>query len=491
VSRAPRDLLQEGVASQAATSLEADRVSPYLAFLFLLLSTATLFDGFDAAMIGFAAPEARKSLGIDLEEWGLINSVTRLGVMASFLFLFFADRIGRRGMMMFTVIGFTVAQGATALVTDKVQFTLLQLVARLFLTSEISLAIIMIGEEFPARWRGLAIAVLTSLATVGVMIMAKIQPYVLLPDGAESNWLHATGHWMVTTMRGALGFEQTAESWRALYALGLLPLVIVLVLRLAMRETRRFEATRVEQRARPKRTWRELGREALTPWRPEYRRRSAIVALLWNSVFLVTGPSVVYWVIFAREQLQLTTHQVGDIVFWGYAGGVAGHFVAGWLIDFVGRKYTCAGFYVLAAVSIFLLYHVHTLAGQYVWMIMTVFSFGAANTSTHVYASELFPTEIRATGYGWTTNLAGRVTEVVTPLAIGLLIAPLGIPGAIAVVAAGPIVGALLVLRYAPETRGMTLEQIASELQSPRASVVAAAAAEPARSGAPLQRRGP
>ena len=97
-------------------------------------------------------------------------------------------------------------------------------------------------------------------------------------------------------------------------------------------------------------------------------------------------------------------------------------------------------------------------------MIMTVFCFAAANTSTHVYASELFPTEIRATGYGWTTNLAGRVTEVVTPILIGLLIAPLGIPGAIAVVAVGPVLGALLVLRYAPETRGLTLEQIATEL---------------------------
>ena len=67
---------------------------------------------------------------------------------------------------------------------------------------------------------------------------------------------------------------------------------------------------------------------------------------------------------------------------------------------------------------------------------MTVFCFAAANTATHVYASELFPTEIRATGYGWTTNLAGRVTEVATPILIGLLIAPLGIPGAIAVVSA-------------------------------------------------------
>ena len=44
----------------------------------------------------------------------------------------------------------------------------------------------MAGEEFPARYRGRAIAILTSLATVGVMLMAKgVQPFVLLPEGAS------------------------------------------------------------------------------------------------------------------------------------------------------------------------------------------------------------------------------------------------------------------------------------------------------------------
>jgi len=193
-----------------------------------------------------------------------------------------------------------------------------------------------------------------------------------------------------------------------------------------------------------------------------------MVTLLWNCVFLVTAPSVVYWVIFAREDVGLSPAQVGDIVFWGYGGGVAGHFVAGWLIDRIGRKRTCAAFYVGGAVSIAMLYQMPSLAGQYFWMVATVFSFAAANTSTHVYASELFPTEIRATGYGWTTNLAGRITEVATPIAIGALSVYLGIPNSIAVVAIGPILGAALVLRYAPETRGMTLEQIAESLGARR-----------------------
>ncbi len=449
-----------------------------MGFLFLLLSTATLFDGFDSAMLSFAAPEVRRSLGISVEDWGTVVGIARLGVMASFVFLFFADRIGRRWVMMATIVGFTVANFATAFVTTAFQFVCVQFVARLFLSAELSLAIIMVGEEFPARLRGFAIAALTSLATAGVMLMAQVQPHVLLPDGAESNVIHGLGSAMVSTTQGLLGLSPDAASWRALYALGVLPLGLVLFLRAGMRETRRFEAAR-KARA-PRRGWADLVREATVPWGPRFWRRSLVVALLWNCVYLVTGPSTVYWVIYARESLGLSTSQVGNIVFFGYLGGVIGNFVGGWLIEAIGRKYTCASAYTLAAVSIFMLYHVSALPMHYTWMILTVFSVAAGNASTHVYASELFPTEIRATGYAWTTNLAGRVTEVAIPILIGVLIAPLGIPGAITVVAVGPLLGAILVLRYAPETRGMTLEQIESQLHQdgtqPSASAPAASA---------------
>ena len=447
------------------TAVEVDRMTPYLWFLFVLLSTATLFDGFDSGMLSFAAPESRRTLGIEISEWGLINSFIRLGVWASFLFMLFADRLGRRTLMMVTVVGFAVFNGMTAFATDKYQFALFQFFARLFLTAEYSLAVIMAGEEFPARYRGRAIAILTSLATVGVMVMAKgVQPFVLLPDGAESNWLHGLGTGAVAAVQGLLGLEQDGENWRALYVLGLIPLVLILFLRVGMRETRRFAAVQTAPTAK-RTSLADLWAQAKIPWEKRYRRRTSVVTLLWNSVHIVTGPSVVFYVIFAREELGLSPHTVGDIVFYGYFGGTAGHFVAAWLIERLGRKITCSGFYVLAAISIAMLYQHTTPFGQYLWMVATVFSFGAANTATHVYASELFPTEIRATGYAWTTNLTGRITEVITPAVIGISAAWIGIANSIALVAVGPILGAILVLRYAPETRGLTLEQIQDQLE--------------------------
>lgn len=442
-----------------AHPLEAPRLDRYLIFLFGLLSTATLFEGFDAGMLSFAAPEVRASLGIDRAEWGFLNGLVRLGVTLSFFFLLIADRWGRRTVMLVTVVGLAASSALTSLATDKASFTFFQFLSRLFLTAEYSLAVVMIGEEFPSKLRGAGIAILTSLSTLGVMLIAKTQPYVLLEPGAESNWLHAVGSGAVTWLQTSLGLAVRGENWRSLYILGALPLGVVLFLRLGMRETRRFQASNPV--ALP---WREA---LMRPWAPRYRRRTALVTLLWNCVYMVTGPSVVYWVIFAREDLGLSTAQVGDIVFWGYGGGVAGHFVAAWAIDHIGRKWTCAFFYIFAALSIVLLYQVPTLWGQYAFMIATVFGFGAANTATHVYASELFPTEIRASGYGWTTNLMGRITEIAAPMAMGLMIAQFGnIPWAITAVAGGPILGALLVLRLAPETRGLTLEEVQEKLSA-------------------------
>jgi putative MFS transporter len=204
--------------------------------------------------------------------------------------------------------------------------------------------------------------------------------------------------------------------------------------------------------------------EARQLFQPQYMPRFRIVALLWNSVYLVIAPAVAYWSIYARENVGMTPAQVGDVVMWAYIAGAFGHLLAGQLVDRIGRKVTCSVFYSIAAVCIIGLFQTDTMFGQYFWHITTVFFFNCAIGATHVYASELFPTELRATGYGWTTNLFGRVTEVFIPLLIGLLIPIMGISWGVTWVAIGPIIGALLILKYAPETRGLTLEQIQQKL---------------------------
>jgi putative MFS transporter len=471
--------------SSSGASVEATRVSPYLLFLFALLSTATLFEGFDSAMMTMAAPDTRSSLDISLGEWGVVFAITRAGMIASFFFLLFADRWGRRALLMITVVGFTLCNGLTALATTKAEFTLYQFLARLFLTAEYGLAVIIIGEEYPARFRGRATAVLMSLAPIGVILVAIVQAYVLLEPGAAGNWLHDSGVAVLVAVQGTLGMEVRPEDWRVLYLLGVFPLAIVLLMQLGMQETRRFDAERrTHERRRGLIDEMKFHlRNARAPWGATYRRRTWIVVLLWNCVHLVTAPAVAFWVIYAREELGLTPHHVKGILSIGYAGGFVGSFAAGFLVDWIGRKRTCALLYVFASFAIFFLFQTRSIPAQYVFMIATVFAFGAAGTATHIYASELFPTAIRATGYGWTTNLFGRATEVLVPLGVGLFIGSLGISWSVGIFAFGPILGAIVVWRVAPETSGMTLEEIQEALGGGQPELAAVAADVPKRVG--------
>jgi putative MFS transporter len=458
------------VAASPGTSVEATGIDRYLISLFVMLSTATLFDGFDSAMMTVAAPDARQALDISRGEWGTVFAINRAGMIASFFLLLFADRWGRRAMLVLTVGGFSLFNAFTALATSKADFTFYLFLSRIFLTAAFALAVIIIGEEYPARLRGRATAILTSMAPIGVMLVAKVQPYVLLEPGAEGGWLHDAGATALVAIQGTLGLEVRLEDWRVLYLLGGLPLLLVIPLRFGMRETRRFALERSRRLQERRGVLAELGlhlRNARLPWRAQYRTRTLMVVLLWNCVHLVTAPAVAFWVIYAREDLSLTPYQVGQILFFGYAGGFAGSFLAGFLVDWIGRKRTCAAFYVFASVAIFMLFQTRTVSEQYLWMFLTVSSFGAANSATNIYSSELFPTAIRATGYGWTTNLFGRLTEVLVPLGIGLFVGTLGISWSVAVFAFGPVLGAVVVLLYAPETKGMTLEEIQDALAGP------------------------
>ena len=72
-----------------------------------------------------------------------------------------------------------------------------------------------------------------------------------------------------------------------------------------------------------------------------------------------------------------------------------------------------------------------------------------------VYFPELFPTRLRSTGTGFCYNVA-RFIAASAPWTLGLLIAPLGLRGAVLALS-GIFLLALLVLPFAPETRGKSL----------------------------------
>ncbi len=411
-------------------------MTPYLWALMGMLMSATVFDSFNIAILSTVAPIIQQQHGLNNAQWGLVNLIIRIGAVISFFVLILSDRFGRRPVITLTILGYALFTGLTGWSRSIAEFTLWQFCARIFLAAEFAMALIIIGEEYPTRWRSFGISLLAGIGALGTIIA------------------FLTARWVLAV-----------SDWRTMYLLGLIPVALVFFFRLGMRETRRFEMLRQEHKTHT--SWRQQLAGLRVPFQRRYRKRSLLVTLIWNCNHLVTSPAVTFWTIHAARDLGYGPQQYTVIVAGGYLFGfLFGGPAAGFFMNRFGRRPTCALYYLGASVAIFTLFQVTStsLPLQMVLMSASIFCFLGANASTSTFATELFPTEIRATGYSWTTNLFGRMTEIVTPFAIGWLADRIGIPWAVGVMAIGPVIGGIIVLRYAPETRGKTLEEISEEL---------------------------
>jgi len=407
----------------------------YLRFLFALLMSATIFEGYDITIFHLCTPDIAHTFGMGDPAVGMMASVVRVGGMMSFFFVILADRFGRKPILSVTVLGYTVFTLLTALSSGVLSFTLFQSAAQVFLAAEFGVAVTMISEEFPDDTRGRAIAGLHMVAFLGVTVAGLVY-------GAMSGT-----HW----------------GWRGMYLLGVVPLVMVAFLRRGLRETSRFAAL---ERARAATGvariafWPAL-RATLLQFAGPYRSRLLIVAGLWNSIGLIGGPTVTYFSLYARRDHAWTSDELGRTIILAYLGGTIGSLLSGFLMDRIGRRATAAGAYLLAAGAMFTLFRSDGHAEILVAEVVTMFAYQAARTATSALSTELFPTEIRATGYSLTVQVVGQVFWMLSPIVIGLLAAPLGgLGNAASWFAIGPLFGVALLL-LVPETRGRSLEEIA------------------------------
>src|SRR5208283_5472561 len=241
----------------------------YLAALFAMLMSATIFEGYDITIFHLATPEIARTFHMADPAIGLMATIVRFGGMLSFLVLILADRYGRKPIISTTIFCYTLFTLFTALSRGVKSFTIFQSMAQIFLAAEFGVAVTMISEEFPDATRGRAIAGLHMVAFVGVTAAAV--SYAIM---AESRW-----------------------GWRGMYLLGVAPLVMIMILRRRLRETARFNALERTRAAaglpRPE-FWTSI-RNSLAPFTGSYRPRLLIIAGLWNSIGLIGGPTVTYF----------------------------------------------------------------------------------------------------------------------------------------------------------------------------------------------------
>jgi len=414
----------------------------YLAALFAMLMSATIFEGYDITIFHLATPEIARTFHMADPAIGLMATIVRFGGMLSFFVVILADRYGRKPIISTTVVCYTLFTLFTALSTGVKSFTIFQSTAQIFLAAEFGVAVTMISEEFPDATRGRAIAALHMVAFLGVTAAAL--SYAIM---AESRW-----------------------GWRGMYLLGIAPLVMVAFLRRRLRETARFSAL---ERARAAASlprpgfWTSI-RNCLAPFAGPYRSRLLVIAGLWNSIGLIGGPTVTYFSLYARRDHHWKSHQVAAAIILAYAMGTVGSLLSGFLMDRLGRKFTTSFFYLMSGAAMYVLFTSDRYGAILAGEVVTMFAYQAARTATSALSTELFPTSIRATAYSLCVQVIGQICWMLSPVVIGLLSGPLGgLGNAASFFAAGPLLGVVIVLWFVPETRGKTLEELSPSAAEP------------------------
>lgn len=137
-------------------------------------------------------------------------------------------------------------------------------------------------------------------------------------------------------------------------------------------------------------------------------------------------------------------------------GRFFGFVLFGFLGDSWGRRRSYVGFLVTAAILV----PIYGLTRNATWLLILgpfVAFFGSGYFSGYAaIASELFPTEIRATAMGISYNI-GRIFSAAAPFAIGMLAARFGLGPAFLLQSGTFLLAAVLALSL-PETRGKQLE---------------------------------
>ena len=409
-------------------------VSPYQWLVLFVAWLGWVFDAMDATIYAIVLHPALQDLlhssgGAPSTEsvgWygGIIFSVFLIGwAIGGITFGVLADRFGRTKVLIATIIIYAVFTGAAALSQTWWHLALSRFLTALGIGGEWAAGAAIVAETWPEDKRAKAAGILQSAWAVGFFLAASFN--LVLKD----------------------------YGWRMLFLVGVLPAFVALLVRWWVKEPERWTHAH-EQQAIP-----------ITAIFEGKLRRATIVgsALAFVAVFGLWGstnwaPTLVRELpdIKAADSATLAK-SVSFAIMALNAGAIFGYLGFGPLADRFGRRpvfaFMCVGSFVMLPITYLV---PSTYGGVLALLPILGFFNNGIFSGFPIYLPELYPTALRATGAGFCFN-AGRVLASAAPFLTGWLVTTLGTFGRAASTVALIYLVGLVVLLFAPETKGRRL----------------------------------
>lgn len=427
---------------------------------FLTLAVAWLgwtLVNFDSATFQLTYPLIQKELGISDAMIGYLYS---LAYLVSFLAVLAAgplmDRFGRRIVFITTLWGTAIGSVLSGVAASFVQLTIFRSIVGAGASTEMSTGQVMVGETQDSKRRNFIIGVNQTGYPVGFFMAALLTKLVVPHFG-----------------------------WRAVYFIGFIPILVVLLMRSRVGETERFldvDNVRKEAKKIAEAKHNHLKEIDVAVISTEFKvdkkkaiknvfsqlfasdlRRTTILLTLWMVLSgYGTGSIQVFLpMVIAYYKLPLTG--LWSVVMTTTALAIVGYVFAAWLTKRYSAKMVCVVFGTIGGLAgIGLAFFASTIPSITAWYILYYFfNIGLWGAAPGVW-TESFPTRVRGTGVSFVTSVAW-LGYILTGVLMPPIVSAFNYPGAVfiwtCVAALLPVIF-MLGIRTIPA--GTELEEIAS-----------------------------
>ncbi|SHL36465.1 Major Facilitator Superfamily protein [Pseudonocardia thermophila] len=136
------------------TVMDRNKVGRLQRLVLLLCFGVVTLDGIDVAMVAYINPALIDDWGISKAELGPVVTSGLLGLaIGSLVAGPLADRVGRRAVILTSMVGFGLMSIATAFTTDVMWFSILRVLTGIGLGAALPNATTLVSEYAPARRR--------------------------------------------------------------------------------------------------------------------------------------------------------------------------------------------------------------------------------------------------------------------------------------------------------------------------------------------------
>jgi MFS transporter, putative metabolite:H+ symporter len=441
-------------------ALDEAKISPLHRRVIALIAAGYFCDVIDFTVFGSLVPFIIKSGFAAAGEAALIGSATIFGLAIGTAGQGeFSDRFGRRFIYQFNLLLFGVFTILGALAPSVTLLIVCRFIAGIGLGAEQPLAFAYAGEYAPKRIRGRILAIVHFIGgamvwPIGTGLVIGFSAFVAsMPSVANS----------------------ADDVWRGVWLIIGVAALIVWVFRFTLPESPRYLATH----GRGKDALDVLGRLGIAgPTQPlstdaasdtksdpfsvvfsKFPRR-VIAGMICFTAFFGIAIGLGAWLpnIMNAKGFSITK-SLTYTLFMNFAVPCASIFMM-YALDKFGRKITAVCAFVAAGLMAIVFANVGTETELLAAGFIMIFFVQVAGNSMQIFASEVFPTNARASGFGWASGVGRLATAFILPTILWVQNG-WGLTTVFGCLATLLFIAAISVTQLGPEARQRSLDEIA------------------------------